>query len=615
MSRPSPIPEEFWPLLNAACDDALSEPQISDLENILDADPAARNVFLDHFLLETDLQLLARAKRACHTGLSGIQATFAEETAPALSCPTTAAPVFASPVHTASVSGVYFTGWPAAYLVASVIFAIGLVIGAMTHVSEPAQVAALHDGSSTSGAPHASPPSKPVGRITGVANCVWPNAFPRPCDGDSVFQGCRYALQSGLMEITYDTGARVILQGPATYEVDANNGGFLRTGRLTGKVEAVAAKGFSVRTPTASVIDLGTEFGVSVSRTGVTEAQVFVGKVKVVSQRSAAGAQKSVANAPSEETLVAGQAAMVTVGAIVRQGSPHEAAQPYVRRMPVSARLDDKAMIDRLDYSETWSCNSPTRAGSHLDLLTDEALLVERCHGNPTRLWVISSLAAATTWPYIYTPEQWPGFQIEGPRSGMLECGLGDCYFGFEYGLRDDFVVQFDAVQAVNRVNITIGDKPATIGSEHALSVFFRQPGTTMPEIGVYTPSKLEADTGLRSGIPRPFEWHNYAVRFNLRDKQLGIWVDRQYRGTVNLADVVQGMEQGKSWASLPWTNRYVGAGVCTDGRVWSDSFRVGAPGEAALSPPVATPLVPSKVAPQPTNPSSNQPSSLHKEN
>ena len=38
------------------------------------------------------------------------------------------------------------------------------------------------------------------------------------------------------MEITYDTGAKVILQGPVTYEVESN-GGYLSVGKLTGKLE------------------------------------------------------------------------------------------------------------------------------------------------------------------------------------------------------------------------------------------------------------------------------------------------------------------------------------------------------------------------------------------
>lgn len=30
----------------------------------------------------------------------------------------------------------------------------------------------------------------------------------------------RFDIRSGLLEITYDTGAKVVLQGPVTYEVD-----------------------------------------------------------------------------------------------------------------------------------------------------------------------------------------------------------------------------------------------------------------------------------------------------------------------------------------------------------------------------------------------------------
>jgi hypothetical protein len=83
------------------------------------------------------------------------------------------------------------------------------------------------------------------------------------------------------LEITYDTGATVILQGPATYEVESTNGGFVSVGKLTGKVEEKAAKGFVVRTPTATVTDLGTEFGVEVDQKGITTSYVFRGVVRV----------------------------------------------------------------------------------------------------------------------------------------------------------------------------------------------------------------------------------------------------------------------------------------------------------------------------------------------
>ena len=44
---------------------------------------------------------------------------------------------------------------------------------------------------------------------------------PNPKTQSLVSLGDKFALRSGLMEITYDTGAKVILQGPVTYEVES----------------------------------------------------------------------------------------------------------------------------------------------------------------------------------------------------------------------------------------------------------------------------------------------------------------------------------------------------------------------------------------------------------
>ena len=78
-----------------------------------------------------------------------------------------------------------------------------------------------------------------------------------------------------------------------------------------------------------------------------------------------------------------------------------------------------------------------------------------------------------TTWPSDNSPVPWPGHRVRGSKSGFTESGFGpDTYLGIEYGLRDDFVVQFDGVQTDDRINITIGDKPATIYGQRLLSGF-----------------------------------------------------------------------------------------------------------------------------------------------
>ena len=181
--------------------------------------------------------------------------------------------------------------------------------------------------------------------------------------------GQKYELASGLMEITYDTGAKVILQGPVTYEVESN-GGYLAVGKLTGKLEKKVASGqwsvaskeksspqplalspvsnsqslipnpFVIRTPTATVTDLGTEFGVEVSGEGVTKTQVFVGSVKVT-------VNGDHNNGLKEQVVHAGNAVRIDV-----RGNQVTAIQPserqFVRTLPrqtPAARADAYAEL------------------------------------------------------------------------------------------------------------------------------------------------------------------------------------------------------------------------------------------------------------------------------
>ena len=94
--------------------------------------------------------------------------------------------------------------------------------------------------------------------------------------------GRRLELLSGLAEIEFNAGSRVILEGPVIFEPDSTGAGFLQLGKLTAAVPKRAA-GFTIQTPIATVVDLGTEFGVEVDRSGVTEMHVFQGQIEVTS--------------------------------------------------------------------------------------------------------------------------------------------------------------------------------------------------------------------------------------------------------------------------------------------------------------------------------------------
>ena len=88
-------------------------------------------------------------------------------------------------------------------------------------------------------------------------------------------------LVSGLATIAFDSGAEIVLEAPARLTlVDAMNC-VLDGGTVVAEV-GPSAKGFTIRTPSARVIDHGTSFAVNVDPgNGATQTQVFEGLVEV----------------------------------------------------------------------------------------------------------------------------------------------------------------------------------------------------------------------------------------------------------------------------------------------------------------------------------------------
>jgi hypothetical protein len=210
-----------------------------------------------------------------------------------------------------------FGSFAFSYGIAAVLVSIGLLIGWVCHISVRQQV--VSDFPQPGASPvHLGPERTFVGRVTGLIDCRWADPKTEALAGAHVLSGRRYALASGLMEITYDTGAKVILEGPCAYQVESQSSGYLTLGKLTARVEKrgegrgergensgdsgksallrrlrgddhrspsplspLPSPLFSVRTPTAIVTDLGTEFGVEVEKSGVTRSHVFRGSVRL----------------------------------------------------------------------------------------------------------------------------------------------------------------------------------------------------------------------------------------------------------------------------------------------------------------------------------------------
>ncbi len=99
--------------------------------------------------------------------------------------------------------------------------------------------------------------------------------------GTSLRPGQPIQLSSGSAEIRFVSGAVVVLQGPATLEVQSGKSGFLRSGKAT-FVAGSQSIPLTVLTPSSRAVLDGAELGVVVGADGTSDIRVLAGEAEVV---------------------------------------------------------------------------------------------------------------------------------------------------------------------------------------------------------------------------------------------------------------------------------------------------------------------------------------------
>lgn len=165
-----------------------------------------------------------------------------------------------------------------------------------------------------------------VARITRTIGAQWAAASAGAGDV-SLAPSAQLDLRAGLAEVSFETGARVILQGPAVLDVESSSRGSLRCGSLTVNVPRRAI-GFTIQTPTASVVDLGTQFGLLVDRSGVAEVHVFSGSVEIHPPTGPAAPGYAVREGQAVRLSSIGAGAMPRIDSIALGG------RTFVRSLP-----------------------------------------------------------------------------------------------------------------------------------------------------------------------------------------------------------------------------------------------------------------------------------------
>ena len=168
--------------------------------------------------------------------------------------------------------------------------------------------------------------SSSVAWVQNAQECLWDqNAAYR----GRFVRGQVLQVQEGVLELGFASQASVLVEGPASLKIISDSSIELRDGSIAVKMPK-GFSGFEVLTPNGRVLDLGTEFGVSVIDGNVNLA-VFDGEVVAVS-------------AAEETKLVLRQDESATIG--LDQIQRNVVAPDFVREISKTKRVPETISYD-----------------------------------------------------------------------------------------------------------------------------------------------------------------------------------------------------------------------------------------------------------------------------
>ena len=250
----------------------ITEPDLERLRDLLRTDPAARTFFARHQMLSAAMRLDAD---------SGMGVSAAGEPSASLAGESRIEGAQQSRWGTERSSVLRVNYWFAAAAVLAVcLLGVRLVYLEANAAGSPL----VGETNEERTAATREPTSQGIALVTRLVDVVWA-AGQEPVEvGDALKPG-GLAIDSGFAQIEFFCGATVIVEGPADLELKSPLLAAVRSGRLRAQVPP-AARGFSLAVDDMTVVDLGTEFGLSVSSAGAN-VQVFDGEVEIQQPDSA----------------------------------------------------------------------------------------------------------------------------------------------------------------------------------------------------------------------------------------------------------------------------------------------------------------------------------------
>jgi hypothetical protein len=265
------LTHELASLFDRLCDGTLTDDQAQQLDNVLSKDEAARQSYNNYMYLHAELYAQHASVEVAESGSDfGFRI---------LECGLVEAGSETGRSLIAKRSQRAFPWWAVAAVIVGIAAFSSWGTYLATRATSTNAVASADSADVGDGIVAGTDAGKTVARITATRNCLWQEATNGIGFGSRLHPGQRLALAAGLVEITFDDGAAVVLEGPATFDVHNRGEARLHEGRLSAIVPE-RAQGFQVATSRVNIIDLGTEFGLMADPEGATEVHVFNGLVK-----------------------------------------------------------------------------------------------------------------------------------------------------------------------------------------------------------------------------------------------------------------------------------------------------------------------------------------------
>jgi hypothetical protein len=197
--------------------------------------------------------------------------------------------------------------------------------------------------------------SPAVAMLTRVVDAHWGGDTAPPRVGSALEPGW-LRLESGLAQVVFYSGVRMVIEGPAELQLLSPTEAACRTGKFLADVPP-SARGFRFETGDLTVVDHGTRFGIAAG-SGGTEVHVFEGSVELVAGGDTGShllgdEQAAVAREQAPLRFMAANPDTFSFLLEFQQHSLASEAYRYEHWQFTSAQLNrDPSLLIRLDFQD-----------------------------------------------------------------------------------------------------------------------------------------------------------------------------------------------------------------------------------------------------------------------